>query len=87
MDEKKAIDNEDKVILRQILEITKDNQEKIHRLYRGLWISRIWRVAYWIIVIGIAVGGFYFIQPYIDELKSAYSGFQEQLNVVKGAFQ
>jgi TRAP-type C4-dicarboxylate transport system permease small subunit len=29
---------------------------------------------YWIFIIGSAIGAYYIIQPYIDQLESVYSG-------------
>lgn len=38
-----------------------------------LWAS-IFRFLYWVIIIGIAVGAYYYIQPYIASLLGVYQG-------------
>ncbi|HEY4499479.1 MAG TPA: hypothetical protein VJH94_05495 [Candidatus Paceibacterota bacterium] len=73
------MDNEDKSILREILEVTRQNEQKINKLYRGLWMSRIWSIVYWVVVIGVAIGAFYFLQPYFDLLKKAVQEFHDKV--------
>ncbi|OHA26789.1 MAG: hypothetical protein A3C06_01465 [Candidatus Taylorbacteria bacterium RIFCSPHIGHO2_02_FULL_46_13] len=74
------MDEEDKKLLQEVLEISRDNQKKIARLYRNLWWSRVWSWIYWAFIIGSAFGAYYLIQPYFDYLKSAYGGLQDNTN-------
>ena len=45
-------------------------------------ISRIMSIAYWVLIIGSAVGAYYFIQPYIDQLMGIYGGAKSNLDSV-----
>ncbi|MEX1028063.1 MAG: hypothetical protein WD049_08675 [Candidatus Paceibacterota bacterium] len=72
--------------LERILEIVEKDHSRIDKLYRGMQWRRIFTVVYWILIIGIAVGAFYFIQPYIDQLGDFYDTFKGTLEGAQGFF-
>jgi len=47
-----------------------------HKMIRSLYvrarISSILRIIYILVLIGVAVGGYYFIEPYLKEVKEIY---------------
>lgn len=63
--EKKLNDIESKV---------QEQNETIARLYRLQKISTYTRYAYWLFLLMIAFGAFYFLNPVIDSLKNVYGG-------------
>ncbi len=71
----------------QLLQKTHDLAEENNKILRGIRSSNRWsavfRIFYWIIIVGISVGAFYYIQPYINVLSKAYSGIQTDLNSIK----
>jgi hypothetical protein len=48
--------------------------------------GRIWRIAYWTLIIGSAVGAYYFIQPYIEQMIGVYGDTKSQLDSVNSFF-
>lgn len=58
-------------MLRRILDLAEENNSMLRKLRRGQIYGRIWSITYWTIIIGAAIGAFYFLQPYIDFVKSA----------------
>jgi len=64
------MDPEDKRIIRENLELAKENQEMLKKMRRGQFIRNIARIFYWVIIIGASFGAYYFIQPYIDMYKN-----------------
>jgi len=64
------MDPEDKRIIRENLELAKENQEMLKKMRRGQFIGNIARIFYWVIIIGASFGAYYFIQPYIDMYKN-----------------
>ena len=66
------IDN--KEILEKILETTEDNNKLLKKINKGIVLSRVATFIYWIIILGIGVGAYYYIQPYIDGLFDTYDG-------------
>jgi len=64
------MDNEE--TLKELLEITKENNVMLRKLYKGYVIGKIFSILYWIIIIGLGIGAFYYVQPYIDTLNDTY---------------
>ena len=58
-----------------------------NNILRGIRSSNRWatffRIFYWIIIVGISIGAFYFIQPYVDIAFKAYKSIQGDLSKVK----
>lgn len=75
--------DDDHWTLQQVKKLAEDNNRMLRRLYHGLWWSRLWSLVYWLIVIGFALGAFYFLQPYLQKLQQAYSGLQSEVNTVQ----
>jgi len=44
-------------------------------------------VVYWVIIIGSAVGAYYFIQPYVDQIVNVYGGAKNDLNNISQMIQ
>jgi hypothetical protein len=63
---------EEKEMLEKTLKLAEENNEMLHSIRRGLFWAKVMRMIYWIIIIGIAVGAFYFITPYIDSALETY---------------
>ena len=59
------MDPEDKKIIRENLEISKDNRKMLKKIRRGMVFGGIVRVIYWIIIIGASLGTYYYLQPYL----------------------
>lgn len=71
-------------IVEETRELSKDNNRILHSIQRRDRLSLIARIIYWVIILGIAAGAVYYIQPYIDQLKAVYTGMvQTQNNVAE----
>ncbi len=53
---------------------------------RSQRIGRVFSTLYWVLVIGVAVGAFYFIQPYLDSVNNSVNGIQDFQNQVIDSF-
>ncbi len=58
--------------MEELLELTKENNKILKKLLSSLRWSRAMRIFYWVIIIGIALGAYYYVQPYIEGLIGAY---------------
>lgn len=67
---------EEKRMLNEALELSRENHRMLTKLYRSMLWGRVYRVIYWIIAIGITIGSFYFLQPYIEQLQRTYQDIQ-----------
>ena len=69
-----------KEILKKTLELSQDNNKMLQSMHRSLVWGRVFRFIYWIVLLGIAIGSFYYIQPYLDQVLGTYQGVKGQLN-------
>lgn len=64
--------------LRETRELAERNNEILQKIYRSiLWGRAAW-IFYWVILIGIAIGAFYFLDPYWDTVVETYESIQGQ---------
>jgi hypothetical protein len=66
------MDTNDKKTLEVIKAEVEENSKILHKLERAERMRRWVSITYWLIVLGLGLGAYYFIQPYIDSLKSVY---------------
>lgn len=71
---------------KELLEKTYEMSKENNHILRGIRNSNRWasffRFFYWIIIIGISLGTFYYIQPYTNKALSLYKSLQGNLNNV-----
>ncbi len=65
------MDNDAKID--ELLTLTKENNKMLSRMRATQVRHHTFQMIYWLIVIGIAVGAFYFLQPYFDDAKKLLS--------------
>ena len=66
-------------MLKKTLELAQDNNKMLHSIRRGMFWGKVVRVIYWVVIIGAAVGVYYYINPYIDSAISAYGNVKGDL--------
>ena len=70
--------------MRELLELTRENNKLLHKMRRHAIIGSIMRLFYWTLILGgPIVLYYYFLQPYIDQLLEVYSGVQSGVDDVK----
>jgi hypothetical protein len=62
-------DSSDRRTLQKILQQSEENYAVLKKLQRAERMRTIFRVLYWLIVVLIALGSYYVIQPYINSVK------------------
>ncbi|MEI7810159.1 MAG: hypothetical protein WCI41_01215 [bacterium] len=80
------MDPETTKLLRDTFLLAEDNNKMLHKIRNGQKWASVMRVMYWLIIIGISIGAFYFMQPYIaplEKLLGNASSVFEQLNSAK----
>jgi hypothetical protein len=73
----------EKELLQKTYELTEENNKILRGIRRSNRWSTLFRVFYWIVIIGISIGAFIYIQPYVDSVMKAYNSIQNDLNTVK----
>jgi hypothetical protein len=80
------LEPQEKIMLERALKLAEDNNRIITKMYRAQKWARFFHTLYWVIVIGTAVGAYYFIQPYVDVAVESFGGFGESVERVKTIF-
>ncbi len=75
------MDPESKKMLEESLALSKENNQMLHSMRRSARIGAIVRTIYWLFIIGSAVGAYYLLQPYLNQLISIYG---DASGVLKG---
>ncbi|MEK7585844.1 MAG: hypothetical protein AAB477_01255 [Patescibacteria group bacterium] len=68
------MDPETKQLLKESLELSKENNHMLKKMVRSQRWTNVYRVVYWGIIIFSSVGAYYFIQPYLSNLVNVYTG-------------
>jgi hypothetical protein len=67
---------EEKELLKKTLELARENNRMLHSIKRQMLWGRIFRIVYWVLIIGAAIGLYYYIDPYINDVISAYASLK-----------
>ncbi|MFH1454893.1 MAG: hypothetical protein ABIF22_01060 [bacterium] len=73
----------EKELLEKTYELSKENNHILKGIRRASRWSTIYRIFYWLLIIGVSVGSYIYIQPYIDSILTAYKNIQGELSNVK----
>ena len=73
----------EKELLEKTYEIAKDNNNILKGIRGSNRWSSFFQFLYWFIIIGISIGAFYYVQPYVDGALKAYKNIQGDLKSVK----
>ena len=71
---------EERELLNKSVQLGEDNYKMLRSIRRSMHISSIVSLLYWVIIIGSAVGAYYFIQPYTNQIMNVYNEAKSNLN-------
>lgn len=78
------LEKNEEELLERTYEFEKQNNAMLKKLYRDMWWSRLFRVVYWVVVLGAMFGVYYYIQPYITPFIKAYANLSGMVESLKG---
>ena len=61
-----------KKLLEDNLNLNKENNRLLLKLYNIQRWAQVTRIIYWFIIIGITIGAFYFIKPFLSGILNVY---------------
>src|SRR3989344_3991255 len=61
-----------KALVRENLALSRENHQLLRKLYNQARIARAVKLLYWLVIIGSALGAYYYLQPYLATAMSAY---------------
>jgi len=76
------MDQEIKNLLEENLRLSKENNRLLLKVRSVQRWARITRIFYWFLIIGVSIGAFYFIKPYLGNLLNIYTGGVSGINNV-----
>jgi len=74
-----SMNPEEKKLLEDTFALAEDNNKMLHSLKRSMRMQRIMSLLYWVFIIGSAVGAYYLIQPYVDQMIGVYGNASDVL--------
>jgi uncharacterized membrane protein len=73
---------------RSLLQRTYHLVEENNTILRGIRRANRWGVAikvfYWSVIIGVTLGAFYFVQPYVESMLNLVDQAQESIKTING---
>lgn len=76
---------EEKSLLERTYKMSEENNKILRSMRRASRFGTIVRVLYWVVIIGLSIGAFYVIQPYINLMTGLYGQAQGTMNSAQGA--
>ncbi|MEK7539563.1 MAG: hypothetical protein AAB595_02925 [Patescibacteria group bacterium] len=70
---------EERELLNRSVSLAEDNNKMLRYIKSSMRWSSIARAIYWIFIVGSAVGAFYLIQPYTDQIMKVYNEVKSNL--------
>jgi len=67
-------------LLRENIEISRANNKILRKIHGHIRWSQAFRLFYWTLILGSALGLYYFIQPFIDNVREIVSDPSGTLN-------
>ena len=76
------MNQEERALLERTLETAEENNRILKGMRRAGRLATGFKIFYWMVIIGLGLGAYYFIEPYVKQLDNIYS----QLNGVVKSF-
>lgn len=67
------MDPKDKELLERTLKISEENNKILKSMRRASRLGTAFRIFYWLVIIGIGLGSYYFVEPYLKQVMDIYS--------------
>ena len=78
---------EEKSLLERLVKMSEDNNKVLHSLRRSNRISTLLHVFYWVVIVVLSLGSYYFIEPYMKMLPNVIGAVQGDVSSANAAMQ
>ena len=78
---------EEKSLLISTNKMAIENNKILRSLRRSNRVSAVFRIFYWILILAVSVGSFYFIEPYMKMLPNVIGAVQGDVSSANAAMQ
>ncbi len=79
------MDEDVKKLIEEDLKLNRENNVILKGIRGAQKRAMIYRFLYWILILGITFGAYYFVQPYVESLLGYYGSFTEGVDSVNKA--
>lgn len=66
-------------LLEETRALVEENSKMLKSMQRMMHTSFIIKAVYWVVILGVTFGAFYFIQPYFDAISETVGGSPESI--------
>ncbi|MFA7285749.1 MAG: hypothetical protein WC011_02790 [Candidatus Paceibacterota bacterium] len=77
------MDSEDKKLLEKVYELAEENNEMLHKVRSVQKRAFLFQIIRWTVIIGISIGAFYFLQPYVDNFQYFLEDTSDTIDKIK----
>lgn len=77
---------ESKKLLEETYKLVEENNTMLKKIRHAQRIASFIRSIYWVIVIGLGIGAFYFVQPYFDKFTHFFQNTSDSISNFKNTF-
>lgn len=77
------LEKNEEELLARTYEVEKENNAMLKKLYHDMWWSRLFRMVYWVVILGAMFGAYYYAQPYIDPIFKTYTNLSGMMDSLK----
>ena len=78
------MDPESKQLLEKTYSLVEENNKILHKMRHAQKVASFMRIVYWLLIIGISIGAFYFLQPYVNKLEKFIGSTGISIDQLKG---
>ena len=76
---------EERRLLNEVAALTQENNKILKKMQRARRWAHLFGLIRWLVIITLAVAGYYYFQPYLEQLQNIYRSLQTGLEDVKKA--
>jgi hypothetical protein len=73
-----------KELLQANLEVSKENNKILRKMQGAQRWAQVIKVAYWLVMIALLAGAYYYVQPYVKKIMDIVPGLSKTLNSLPG---
>lgn len=66
------MDPKERELMEEAVSLARENNEMLHAMQRSMRLARLVRILYWTLIIGSAIGAYYYFQDSIQALADVY---------------
>lgn len=78
-----SVDEKSQKMIEEMYDMVKKDHDILKRMRRSQRNAQFLRLLYWLVIIAISVGGYYFFSPYLKKITSVYNSIYNDSSVLQ----